>query len=463
MINCFANLQFRLIVGFVLVLALSLGSLTLFANFLADREGERYEAEVSRARNIRVWRAAQQLPLENSDAAQEPAPASVTGAELDWYLLIKDASGQVVGASQEFELPSPGQDNLAWIIPLYVHGEQVGRLMVRPMGPSETTLDAPSPRLVSAFRNSLIWTGVVTAVLGIVVIYFLTRKILVPVRQLTAAAQQVGRGQLSQVIPANGKDEIGKLAHTFNLMTRELEAAEAERRRMLADVAHELRTPLTNAQGYIEAIRDGLKEPGPTTIDAIYRQILQLHRLVDDLRLLTLAESGNLDLNLEAQPLSDLLGSVVDSFGPRAQSKEIKLVRHFPPDLPEIPLDRARIAQVLGNLLENAIMHTPGGGSVTLEAYNSGDRVVISVSDTGEGIPPEALPHVFDRLYRHDRSRNRASGGSGLGLSIAKQLVEAHGGTIAAESRVGVGSRFHFTLLVNLRVLPRVRALSHVG
>lgn len=463
MINCFASLQVRLIVGFVLVLGLSLGGLTLFANYLADREGQRFQEEVDQARNIRIWRAAQQPPSERVTGTDNPAASSVDGSGFDWYLLIKDSTGHIVGASEEFELPGPGDDNLAWIVPLRIYNEEVGRLSVRPMSPNETTLDAPSPRLVSAFRNSLIWTGVVTAILGIVAIYFFTRKILVPVRQLTAAAQQVGQGQLSQAIPANGNDEIGRLAQTFNLMTRELEAAEAERRRMLADVAHELRTPLTNAQGYIEAIRDGLKEPSTTTIDAIYRQILQLHRLVDDLRLLTLAESGNLDLNLESHPLYDLLGSVVDSFEPRAQSKQIGLVRRFSRDLPEVPLDRSRIAQVLGNLLENAIMHTPAGGSVTVEADHTQDRVVIGVTDTGEGIPPEALPHVFDRLYRHDRSRNRASGGSGLGLSIAKQLVEAHGGAIAAESQVGSGACFYFSLPLNLRVPHRQRALTPIG
>jgi two-component system sensor histidine kinase BaeS len=229
---------------------------------------------------------------------------------------------------------------------------------------------------------------------------------------------------------------------------------------MLADVAHELRTPLTNAQGYIEAIRDGLKEPNPETIDAVHRQILQLHRLVDDLRLLSLAESGHLELRLESHPVADLLSSVVDAFEPRAQAKGINLLRHYPEDLPIITLDRARIAQVVGNLLENAILYTPGGGSVTVEAQLAGDKVVIMVADNGEGIPEEALPHVFDRLYRHDRSRNRASGGSGLGLSIAKQLVEAHGGSIAVESKVGIGSRFYFSLPVNFKAISRIRALS---
>jgi signal transduction histidine kinase len=462
MTNWFDSLQSRLIIGFILVLVLSLGGLTLFANYLAQREGERFESEVNRARTIRIIQEAQRLSSEqsepnngqngNSEAGNSPA--------LDWYLLIKDADDHVVGASQEYELPVLGEGNLAWIVPLYVEGEQVGRLMVRPMNPNETTLDAPLPRLVSAFRSSLLWTGLGAAALGIGVIILLTRRILVPVRQLTAAAQEVGKGQLSQDIPARGNDEIGKLTQTFNRMTRELEEAETERQRMLADVAHELRTPLTNAQGYIEAIRDGLKQPGPETIDAIYRQILQLHRLVDDLRLLTIAESGHLELRLESQPIADLLSSVVDAFAPRAQAKSISLSRNYSDDLPAITLDRSRISQVLGNLLENAILHTPSGGSIAVKAQHLGDRVVVSVEDTGEGIPPEALPRVFDRLYRHDRSRNRASGGSGLGLSIAKQLVEAHGGAVGVESEVGVGTRFYFSLPVQFKSQARTRAYA---
>jgi two-component system sensor histidine kinase BaeS len=463
MTNWFASLQVRLIIGFVLVLVLTLGGLTLFASFLAQKEGERYAREVDHARNIRVLQEAQKLSDQapvasgvqsnNSEIADSPS--------LDWYLLLKNPNGNVVGASQEYELPLSQENNLAWIVPLYVNGDQVGRLMVRPMNPSETTLEAPSPRLVSAFRSSLLWTGLIASGLGIAFIYFFTRRMLVPVRQLTNAAQLVGQGQLSQEIPSNGNDEIGKLALTFNSMTRQLAGSEEERQRMLADVAHELRTPLTNAQGYVEAIKDGLKEPDPATIDAIHRQILQLHHLIDDLRLLTLAESGNLELRLESQALADLLDSVIDGFEPKAQVKGIHLLRKYSQRLPTITMDRSRIAQVVGNLMENAILHTPGGGSVVVEAVQAEEKVIVTVTDTGEGIPADALPRIFDRLYRHDRSRNRSSGGSGLGLTIAKELVEAHGGAIGVDSEVGSGSRFYFSLPMRFRPQMRVRASSH--
>jgi signal transduction histidine kinase len=457
MIEWFASLQARLIIGFVLVLVLSLGGLTLFASYLAQEEGERYANEVDQARNTRVLLEAQTLTGQEPGSNGLPSSNSeVSGnPNLSWYLLLKDPGGRIMGSSQEYELPLSTEENLAWIVPLYVNGDPVGRLMVRPMKPGETNLEAPSPRLVSAFRNSLIWTGLAAGTLGIAFIYFFTKRMLVPIRQITDAAQRVGEGQFSWEIPASGNDEIGKLAQTFNSMTRQLAESETERRRMLADVAHELRTPLTNAQGYIEAIKDGLREPDAHTIEATHRQILQLHRLIDDLRLLTLAESGHLELRFESQLLTELLNSVVNGFEPRAQAKGINLIRKYPQSLPAITMDRTRVAQVVGNLLENAILHTPSGGSVEVRAEHAGDRIVVTVADTGEGIPADALPHVFDRLYRHDRSRNRSSGGSGLGLSIAKELVEAHGGSIGVESEVDTGTRVYFSLPVRFRSQTR--------
>lgn len=447
-----------MIVGFVLVLSLSLGGLTLFASLIVQREGERFEEEINRARNARIREAINsRLDQEEPGTARLELPAD---SDLGWYLIIINAAGQVVGTSQLYALPE-WQENKeaieAWSVPLDVEGTRVGRLMVRLMDPRETTIDAPSPRLVSAFRSSILWTGLATGGIGILLIYLLTRRILVPVRELTAAAQRVSQGDLSYKIPTSNKDEIGKLAQTFNAMTRELEDAEQHRQRLLADVAHELRTPLTNAQGYLEAIRDGLKVPDPSTIEAVYRQIIQLGRLVDDLRLLSLAESGHLELRLEPHSVPELLHSVVEAFEPKAQSKEVKLSLQCPPALPMIIADRARIAQVLGNLLENALFHTPQGGSVTVDAELANNEIIVGVSDTGAGIPEEAIPYLFDRLYRHDLSRSRASGGSGLGLAIARQLITAHGGSIEVESKIGEGSRFYFSLPVNYRTLSRVR------
>jgi two-component system sensor histidine kinase BaeS len=465
MTSWFSSLHVRLITSFVVVLLLSLGGLTLFASYLAQREGERFASEVERARSIRVIQEGERLtsPTPEPSAGQSSSSQIGGNSNLDWYLLIIDSEGQVMGTSQKYEVPQPGESDLAWIVPLNANGESAGRLMVRPMGPNETTLEAPSPRLVSAFRSSFLWTGLVAGALGIGLIYFMTRRMLIPIGQLTAAAHKVGTGQPLPEIPSTGKDEIAQLTQTFNAMTSRLTRMELERQRMLADVAHELRTPLTNANGYLEAIKDGLKQPDSETINSVHRQILQLHRLVDDLRLLTLAESGELELSLELQPLADVLDAAVAGFEPRAQGKGIDLYRKYPQDLPAILMDRSRIAQVIGNLLDNAIRHTPDGGSVTVNAASTEDNVVVTVSDTGEGIPPDALPRVFDRLYRHDNSRNRVSGGSGLGLSIVEELVQAHGGSMGVESEVGIGSSFSFSLPRRPGPLARRRTPSNIS
>ncbi|MCH8745335.1 MAG: two-component sensor histidine kinase, partial [Chloroflexi bacterium] len=212
------------------------------------------------------------------------------------------------------------------------------------------------------------------------------------------------------------------------------------------DVAHELRTPLSNVQGYLEAIKDNVLPADQQTIDTIYQQVRHVVQLVEDLRLLALADAGAMRLELVSSSMEDLLNHTVGAFRPNAEGKRLVLEIQLPPDLPPISMDRTRIAQVVSNLLDNAIFHTPEGGSITVSAEASSTNLRVSVADTGPGITLEDQTLIFDRFYRTDRSRARTTGGSGLGLTIAKQMVEAHGGTIGVESHLGQGSRFFFEL-----------------
>ena len=215
----------------------------------------------------------------------------------------------------------------------------------------------------------------------------------------------------------------------------------------MADVAHELRTPLSNIQGYLEAVRDGLLQPDNHTIDTIHQQALHLALLVEDLRLLALAETGALRLNMEPSSLEQVLEKSMQAVRPRAEAGSIALSLEVQPNFPLVEMDRTRIAQVVGNLLENAITHTPQGGRVTVSAEVTAiGWARVTVADTGAGIPADDLPQVFERFYRAEPSRTRSTGGAGLGLTIARQLVEAHGGAIYAESEPGNGSRFVFEL-----------------
>ena len=288
--------------------------------------------------------------------------------------------------------------------------------------------------------------GIGAAALGTLLVWLISRRTLAPLQSLGAAARRLGGGDLSSRAETRGPTEIRELAQSFNVMAQGLEEAERQRRNMTADVAHELRTPLSNIQGYLEAINDGLVQPTPETIDTIHGQALHLARLVEDLRLLAQVEAGALELELHSTEVDELLQSCVEAVRPRADAEGIGLNLDVDQSLPHLVMDATRVSQVVGNLLENAITHTPEGGSIDVSA-SAGDGVVeIAVADTGPGIAPEDLSRLFDRFYRADPSRNRSTGGAGLGLTIARRLVEAHGGTIDVGSVVGEGSRFTIRL-----------------
>jgi len=257
-------------------------------------------------------------------------------------------------------------------------------------------------------------------------------------------------------VAVKGKDEVAELGHAFNAMADALEDAERQRRNLVADVAHELRTPLSNVQGYTEALKDGVLQPDDATLDTIHQQVLYLAHLIADLRLLAETEAGGFRLAPEPASVAEVVRQTAEAFRPKAEAKGVALALDIPENLPPALLDRTRIEQVIGNLVDNAIRHTPSGGMVTISAETppaaaeSGPGkagvVRIAVSDSGEGIPEALTPFVFDRMYRVDPSRDRSTGGAGLGLTIAKKLVEAHGGSISVASAAGAGSRFAFDL-----------------
>jgi signal transduction histidine kinase len=270
-----------------------------------------------------------------------------------------------------------------------------------------------------------------------------------PVQALTVAAKQLGDGDLSHRVMVKGKGELADLARTFNSMAGSLEQAEQLRRNMVTDVAHELRTPVTNIRGQMEAIGDGLMKPDVNTMNSLYDETMLLSRLIDDLQDLTLAEAGKLKLVRLEEDVKLLIERAVISIQPEANNQGISLKTDFPGYIPLCDIDAQRIGQVIRNLLDNAVAHTPREGMVTLAARQIDDHwVEVSVADTGEGIPAGEQDNIFERFYRVDKSRARATGGSGLGLTIARRLVQAHGGEINVESQAGKGSRFFFTIPV---------------
>ncbi len=280
------------------------------------------------------------------------------------------------------------------------------------------------------------------AIAAILLGIFLARTITRPVTALTGAAQKMAKGNLGQTVNVHSSDEVGELATAFNQMSTELARADQTRRQMTADIAHELRNPLTVIGGYLDAMRAGDLQPTPARLEAVDQEIQNLEHLVDDLRTLSLADAGALVLNRQPLAPRELLNRLAARYAQQAAQKNIELTQQAPAELPEIYVDEARINQVLSNLVTNALRHTPPQGRVRLSAQAVDGKIEFSVADTGEGIQPEDLAHVFERFYRGDKSRYGGNGELGLGLAIAKAFVHAHGGKIWADSTPGKGTTF---------------------
>lgn len=352
---------------------------------------------------------------------------------------LADADGKVVVSTEEGKvgmLLSPQE--VASGIPLFDEGKKMGVLL---LSEQESVLDpAEEEFLASAKRSALLGGGIASGI-ALLLSAFLISQVLSPLRLLSRATERIAHGDLTQRVTLKARDEFGQLGSSFNRMIDNLRRSETIRQTMTADIAHELRTPVTIIQGNLEAILDGVYQPTPETIAPIYEETLHLGRLIDDLRDLALAEAGELRLNKEPTDLVALVNQVTEmvssslEWGPKLHVK----VDH---SLPKVTLDPKRIRQVVANILSNAVRHTPATGEIWVEISQEGGELELRVTDSGPGIPPEDLPHLFERFYRGDQARSRSGGGSGLGLAIAKQWVEAHGGRIWAENSEQTGARF---------------------
>lgn len=313
-----------------------------------------------------------------------------------------------------------------------------------------STMDAA---ITAAFRQAmtqaLLVATAAAVVTAVIASLFVTRRIVGPLQRLAAASQRIADGHYAERVPVTSADELGDLARSFNAMAGALETTERRRRELIGDVAHELRTPIATLEGYLEGLLDGVIEPGAPTWARLHGEAGRLRRLVDDLQELSRAEARQIPLALHPTDPSDIVKIAVDRLAPSFAEKGLDLQSEIAPKLPRVQADPDRAVQVLSNLLSNALRHTPAPGKVQLTVRAVADAVEFSACDSGTGISAEDLPRVFERFYRVDKSRNRALGGSGIGLTISRALVESMGGRIWAESAgPGRGSTFTFTLPV---------------
>lgn len=460
------SLYFKLMAAFVIVVLsgtiltaffanrTASGGLDVFVNRGAELRAQRLAPLFARYyEQVGSWAGADEFFSQNISLAAGGRGGQGPGGRgrqrldlfLDQRIILADFQGQVIfdtddsleGSGLESRLQSSAT-------PIIVGGQVVGSLLM-----AQKDEDALLQQQFLARVNRGILLAALGAVaLALVMAAVMARQLVFPIRRLTTAAQGIAAGDLTQQVPDSGNDEVGQLAQTFNEMARKLDMGETQRRSLLADIAHELRNPLSTIQGNLEGMLDGVLPLEPGQVATVYDQTLMLSRLVEDLRMLSLAQAGELPLERSDTEVSRLVGRVVDDFKPLADSRRVALDMDIQEGLPVISVDEVRMGQVMSNLIGNALRYVPDDGAIVVKAQGigNGNGVELSVNDNGPGISAEDLPHLFERFYRVDRSRSRASGGSGLGLAIAKELVEAHGGKIWAESEPGIGSRFKLTL-----------------
>ncbi len=322
-------------------------------------------------------------------------------------------------------------------IPITVDSVVAGYLDIRSPVPRP---EEDTPRFLDRVRFIMMGSGVIGLGITLIIGIFFSRWITKSLRELTAAAKQVAKGDLTQQVKVRSSDELGELARVFNEMTAQLRQLMQSRKQMTADIAHELRTPISIILGHAEGIHDGVLPANRDTVEIIRDEAIRLDHLVNDLRTLALSDAGELKLDLRDVSVHSLLNEVFILFDYQAKSLGINLHLDSEETLPQIKIDANRMIQVLSNLVENALHGTPAGGSIFIIGKETGSEIEIIVKDTGRGIAHEDLDKIFDRLYRADKSRQRENGGSGLGLAIAKSIIEQHGGQIYAESETGEGT-----------------------
>lgn len=376
-----------------------------------------------------------------------PGAGQMMGGMMRQHLVLTDAQGRIV-ADSSASTPSGeiGEQELREALPIEAGNNIVGYLVAD----GGIVFSADDETFLVGRLTRAAWiAGLVAGLIALLLATYLAYRLLKPVQALTQAAQQLGQGDLQHRAPVQGNDELAGLSRTFNRMADSLEQAEQSRKALTADIAHELRTPLAVQRANLEAMQDGIYPPSKENLDTILEQNTLLTRLVEDLNTLALADSGKLELVCAVTDFEELVNRVLERFRSQAELAGIQIMR-----LPGSPgkeihsmfIDALRVEQIIGNLLSNAIRYTENNGSIEVSLETRQDKAVLTVHDSGEGIPEEALPHVFERFYRADHSRSRSSGGSGLGLAIARKLAEAHSGDLQAENHPSGGALFTLTL-----------------
>jgi signal transduction histidine kinase len=464
----FGTLRSRLIAMVAALLAVTIGSVAVISTRVAHYEIRKFDIEVHAGRRpIAPNAIAEYYRAHRSWTGVQPAvetAARATGSDValfDEHKRLAAISSALRGAT--LDLAPDGTLTITRTIaggrtrelirgPQMIvrdaNGGVAGSVFILP--PRTTSPELPRTR---SLDRSFFWIFLGATLFGILMAIAIARWISVPVERLTAAARRMESGDLAVRVDPAGGAELAELAHGFNAMAAALDRNEEQRKRMVSDVAHELRAPLTNIRCELESMQDGLTAPTPERIASLHEETMHLAHLVDDLQDLALAEAGRLEIDAQPVSIASLAGRAAAGMEMRARERGV-VIRCEGSDDIIVLADARRAVQILTNLLANAVAHMEKPGQVRITWERSANEAIVHVIDTGVGIPSDELPRIFERFYRVDISRSRATGGAGLGLPIVRQLVAAHGGRVWAESAVGAGSTFSFTLPIWERGRP---------
>jgi len=452
------SLRVKMILAFFAVLMTGIALMVASAYWATSREFDRFLMNQSQStleeQIIAYFESEQTLEGLSLYNQEGPMQSDGPGSFAPRGIQIADTEGNIVFPQADPDFPEQNQPiNTERAIPVEKDGTIIAYIKI-PQNPMNR--NPAEDAFLERARNMFLYGAGGSLLVALILGMAIAQQFIRPLRELDAATQAVADGDLELRVPVRSQDELGKLAESFNQMNTRLAEARDHRRQLTADIAHELRTPLSIILGHAEAMADGVLPSSPDSAAIILDESERLGKMVEDLRVLSLADTGELKYEMQSCAIGDLVKRISSAYQPLVSQKSVRLETSIPNDLPKITADSGRMNQVLNNLIANALRYTPSGGTITLSAASKEDWLELRVSDEGHGIPEEDLEAIFHRFYRLDKSRQRGEGGSGLGLAIAKSIVHYHNGKIYAENNDTIGSSF--VILLPLPYKPPVPA-----
>ena len=451
-LKLFNSLVFKITVSFSVVLVGTLLSLGVYLQHVAKIESENIQNEYNQLKVERIQRLLDSItstqPMNLRDVQRKLMDYSkISGANIKLY---DENNIEVFDSSKGLNVKNNNRNPIFKVIPTSLGGmivevNQPNLVSIQAISASDTQedqliqTDPPISNIVNQVVKSIAIIGILSIMTSIAIIWIISRRTLNPITNIVNTSKYLSKGDFTKRIDQSVSGELSEIVTAFNYMASELQKLDEQRKIMIADIAHELRTPMTNLKGYIEGWSDGIIKPDNETLKILDYQVNTLSKIIDDLSTLSLAESGMLSLNISEFELNNKISEIINNFKLRSQSQNINIINNITPDI-TINYDPQRFTQIVTNILNNSILATDDGGIISFSTSTNNNNLLLKISDNGTGIPKDELPYIFDRFYRTDKSRNRQSGGSGLGLSIVKYLIESHNGTIKINSELSKGT-----------------------